>query len=101
MSLGYLVLLSIVASCIIAEDINLEGESEIIFTSPDNRDLQASQDFNVKINDKGKFYAQTSSPTRLNEDWMGYLLPTTLIANLSIPGTHDTCATFGGTGYKC
>ena len=99
MSLGYLVLLLIVASCIIAEDINLEQESEIIFTSSDNRDLQASQDFNVKIN--GNFYAKTSYPTRLNEDWMGYILPTTLITNLSIPGTHDTCATFGGLGFQC
>ena len=39
---GYLVLLLIVASCIIAEDINHEGESELIFTSTDYRDLQAS-----------------------------------------------------------
>ena len=99
MSLGYLVLFLIVASSIIAEDIKLEEESEIIVTSSDNRDLQASQDFNVKIN--GNFYAQTSSPTRLNEDWMGFIVPTTLITNLSIPGTHDTCATFGGAGYKC
>ena len=53
MSLGYLVLLLIVASCIIAEDINLEEESEIIFTSSDNRDLQASQNFNVKMIDLG------------------------------------------------
>ena len=97
MSLGYLVLLSIVASCIIAEDINLEEESEIIFTSSDNRDLQASQDFNVKMN--GNFFTTKSSPNRLNEDWMGYILPSTLITNLSIPGTHDTCATFGGAGF--
>ena len=97
MSLGYLVLLSIVASCIIAEDINLEEESEIIFASSDNRDLQASQDFNVKMN--GNFFTTTSSPNRLNEDWMGYILPSTLITNLSIPGTHDTCATFGGAGF--
>ena len=42
MSLGYLVFFSFVASFIIAEDINLEEESEIIFTSSDIRDLQAS-----------------------------------------------------------
>ena len=42
MSLGYLVLFLIVASSIIAEDIKLEEESEIIFTSSDSRDLQAS-----------------------------------------------------------
>ena len=42
MNLRYLVLLLILASFIIAEDFNLEGESEIIFTSPDKRDLQLS-----------------------------------------------------------
>ena len=99
MSTSSLVFLAILASYIMASNMTLEGENEKILTSPDQRDLfPSSQNFSVPINKDGSFYSRSSSPKRLNEDWMSYILPTTLITNLSIPGTHDTCAKYGGDG---
>ena len=80
-----------------ASNMTLEGETELILTSPNKRDLSGTNNTN------GIFYNPSSSPNKLSEDWMKYILPTTLITNLSIPGTHESCALFGGlTGSaKC
>ncbi|CDW80198.1 1-phosphatidylinositol phosphodiesterase-like [Stylonychia lemnae] len=50
------------------------------------------------------FYSKSSTPKpyiKKYSDWMGYILPSTPITNLSIPGTHDTCAKTGGAAFQC
>jgi len=33
--------------------------------------------------------------------WMGGVDPNTLVADLTLPGSHETCARYGGAAYEC
>lgn len=58
----------------------------------------------VSAQDRRDYYCTDTTPqdwAKVNSTWMQRVPDTTSLSALSIPGTHDTCARYGGDAVAC